>query len=107
MRSAGAPSEKVVDLLSALQASVDQAKGHRAGNAYRSEKLRTRKAGAEEEPSKKELYDLANDPYELQNVASDPQHAARIIAMAARLRQLRPFWPIDSDPNGLDPDEED
>ena len=55
----------------------------------------------------KELYDLANDPYELQNVASDPQHAARIASMAARLRQLRPFWPIDSNPNGPDPEEED
>ena len=54
-----------------------------------------------------ELYDLVSDPYELVNVASDPQHAARITAMAARLRQLRPNWPIDSDPNGPDPDEED
>ena len=53
-----------------------------------------------------ELYDLASDPYEEQNLASDPQHAARIAAMAARLRQLRPNWPIDSDPNGPDPDEE-
>jgi arylsulfatase A-like enzyme len=54
-----------------------------------------------------ELYDLVNDPYELQNVAGDPQHAARIATMAARLRQLRPNWPIDSDPNGPDPDEDD
>lgn len=38
-------SEKVVDLLEALQASVDQAKGHQAGNAHKVEKLRTRKAG--------------------------------------------------------------
>jgi arylsulfatase A-like enzyme len=53
-----------------------------------------------------ELYDLVSDPYELTNVASDPQHAARITAMAARLRQLRPNWPIDSDPQGPDPDEE-
>ena len=54
-----------------------------------------------------ELYDLVNDPYELTNVASDPQYAARITAMAARLRQLRPNWPIDSDPNGPDPPEAD
>ena len=54
-----------------------------------------------------ELYELVSDPYEETNVASDPQHAARITDMAARLRQLRPNWPIDSDPNGPDPDEED
>jgi arylsulfatase A-like enzyme len=54
-----------------------------------------------------ELYDLVSDPYELTNVASDPQHAARITSMATRLRQLRPNWPVDSDPNGPDPDEED
>ena len=36
-----------------------------------------------------------------------PANAARIAAMAARLRQLRPNWPIDSDPNGPDPDEDD
>jgi hypothetical protein len=40
------------------------------------------------------------------NVASDPQHAMRIATMATRIRQLRPFWPTDSDPNGPDPDEE-
>ncbi|MFN8544732.1 MAG: sulfatase [Candidatus Binatia bacterium] len=44
-----------------------------------------------------ELYDLVADPYELNNVASDPGNAARIAAMAARLRQLRPNWPLDSD----------
>jgi arylsulfatase A-like enzyme/uncharacterized membrane protein len=55
----------------------------------------------------KELYELVSDPYEQTNVASDPQHAARITAMAARLRQLRQNWPTDSDPNGPDPDEED
>ncbi len=54
-----------------------------------------------------ELYDLVTDPYELNNVASDPANAARVAAMAARLRQLRPNWPIDSDPNGPDPAEED
>ena len=56
-------SEKVVDLLSALQASVDQAKGHKAGNAHRVEKLRTRKAGSQDEatPSKKELSDRASE----------------------------------------------
>jgi hypothetical protein len=30
-----------------------------------------------------------------------------VAAMAARLRALRPNWPIDSDPEGPDPAEED
>jgi arylsulfatase A-like enzyme len=54
-----------------------------------------------------ELYDLLNDPYEETNVASDPQHAVRVATMAVRLRQLRPNWPIDSDPNGPDPEEDE
>jgi N-acetylglucosamine-6-sulfatase len=54
-----------------------------------------------------ELYDLIADPYELTNVASDPANAARIAQMAARLRALRPNWPVDSDPNGPDPDEDE
>ena len=54
-----------------------------------------------------ELYDLILDPYEQTNVATDPTHAARIAQMAARLRQLRPNWPIDSDPNGPDPEEDE
>jgi arylsulfatase A-like enzyme len=53
-----------------------------------------------------ELYDLVTDPYELQNVAGDPQHAARIADMAARLRQLRQNWPLDSDPGSPDPPED-
>jgi DNA end-binding protein Ku len=36
-------SEKVVDLLSALQASLDQSRGHKPGNATTVERLRTRK----------------------------------------------------------------
>ena len=40
-------------------------------------------------------------------MAGDPGNATRMAAMAARLRQLRPNWPIDSDPNGPDPAEED
>jgi N-acetylglucosamine-6-sulfatase len=55
----------------------------------------------------RELYDLVADPFELTNVASNPLNAARVSAMAARLRQLRPNWPIDSDPNGPDPDEDE
>jgi DNA end-binding protein Ku len=39
--------EKVVDLLAALQASVEAAKGHRAGNARTATKLETRKADKE------------------------------------------------------------
>jgi hypothetical protein len=48
-----------------------------------------------------------NDPYELVNVAGEPQHALRIITMSMRLGQLRPNWPADSDPNGPDPDEDE
>ncbi len=44
-----------------------------------------------------ELYDLVSDPLELNNVALVPANAARVAAMAARLRQLRPAWPDDSD----------
>jgi DNA end-binding protein Ku len=47
-------SEKVTDLLAALQASVEQSKGHRPGNAHDLAKLRTRKAEErDEEPAKK------------------------------------------------------
>ena len=53
-----------------------------------------------------ELYDLVNDPYELENVATAPEHAARIATMAARLRELRPNWPVDSDAGGPDPPED-
>lgn len=52
-----------------------------------------------------ELYDLTNDPLELQNQASNPLYAARVAAMAARLRVLRPLWPFDADPLYEDPDE--
>jgi N-acetylglucosamine-6-sulfatase len=45
-----------------------------------------------------ELYDLVNDPYEEMNVASDPGNASRMAAMAMRIRQMRPNWPLDSDP---------
>ncbi len=55
----------------------------------------------------RELYDLDADPYELVNVAADPGHAARVTAMALRLRQLRPNWPVDSDPDGPDPFEDE
>jgi len=55
----------------------------------------------------RELYDLVADPFELTNVASNPLNAARVAAMAVRLRQLRPNWPVDSDPNGPDPDEDE
>jgi arylsulfatase A-like enzyme len=54
-----------------------------------------------------ELYDLLNDPYEETSLHGDPQQAVRIAEMAARLRQLRPNWPVDANPNGPDPDEEE
>ena len=53
-----------------------------------------------------ELYDLAADPYELNNLAGDPANAARGATMAARLRELRPIWPIDADPKGPDTGED-
>jgi len=53
-----------------------------------------------------ELYDLADDPGELNNVAGDPAHAQRLVDMGLRLRQLRPNWPGDANPNGPDPDED-
>ena len=52
-----------------------------------------------------ELYDLATDPYEETNVAAT--NPTRTATMATRLRQLRPNWPVDSDPNGPDPAEDD
>jgi N-acetylglucosamine-6-sulfatase len=63
--------------------------------------------GNADTPFERELYDLVSDQYEETNVASDPQHAERIATMAARLRQLRQFWPTDSDPNGPDPEEDE
>jgi arylsulfatase A-like enzyme len=54
-----------------------------------------------------ELYDLQADPYEETSLHADPQHAVRMADMATRLRQIRPNWPVDSDPNGPDPEEED
>jgi arylsulfatase A-like enzyme len=54
-----------------------------------------------------ELYDLAADPYELENLAGDPAQVERIERMARRLRELRPSWPRDSDPGGEDPPEPD
>jgi len=55
----------------------------------------------------RELYDLISDPYEESNVASDPANATRVATMAARLRQLRQNWPVDADPNGPDPEEDE
>jgi N-acetylglucosamine-6-sulfatase len=55
----------------------------------------------------RELYDLAADPYELENRAGDLAQAERIERMALRLRELRPAWPLDSDPGGEDPPEPD
>lgn len=43
-----------------------------------------------------ELYDLAGDPLELENLADLPEHAEREARMALDLRQLRPGW-IDED----------
>jgi arylsulfatase A-like enzyme len=53
-----------------------------------------------------ELYDLDNDPLELASLHNDPMQAMRMANMAARLRQLRPLWPDDSDP-AAEEDEDD
>ena len=56
----------------------------------------------------KELYDLTADPFELNNVASDPANADCVSAMAARIREIRPNWPSDATaPVGEIPDIED
>jgi arylsulfatase A-like enzyme len=53
-----------------------------------------------------ELYDLLNDPLELNNVASVPANAQRVSDMAERIRELRPAWPDDSDATEEDDEEE-
>jgi len=52
-----------------------------------------------------ELYDLQTDPLELNNVEGVLANAQRKIDMKARLHQIRPAWPSDSDPTVEDPDE--
>lgn len=42
-----------------------------------------------------ELYNLQDDPLELNNLALLPEHAECIALMAARLREIRPGWPDD------------
>ncbi len=53
----------------------------------------------------KELYNLSTDPLEQNNVAGDPANAARIAAMAGRVREIRPAWPADAGGLDEDPDE--
>jgi arylsulfatase A-like enzyme len=54
-----------------------------------------------------ELYDLVNDPLELDSLHNDPAQAMRMASMAARLRQLRPLWPDDSDAASEEPDDDE
>jgi len=41
-----------------------------------------------------ELYNLQTDPFELDNQTNNPAYAALKAQLAARLRQLRPAWPL-------------
>ncbi len=41
-----------------------------------------------------ELYDQRADPFELRNVAGDPGRTTLAAQLAARLRELRPDWPV-------------
>ena len=45
----------------------------------------------------RELYDLLEDPHELENLASDPDQAARVQAFRERILERRPGWPNDLD----------
>jgi len=45
----------------------------------------------------RELYDLHEDPYELENRADDPDQAPRIEAFRTRILSRRPDWPDDLD----------
>jgi arylsulfatase A-like enzyme len=42
-----------------------------------------------EQPEELALYDLEHDPHELRNLASRPEHAARVRALRQRLQELR------------------
>ena len=42
-----------------------------------------------------ELYDLQVDPFELENLASRPEQAARVAALRERAVAPRPNWPDD------------
>jgi DNA end-binding protein Ku len=66
--------EKVVDLMEALQASVERARDHKAGNSRQARKLTTRKTGSQgrrspQRLSRKELAELSKA--ELSQVAQD------------------------------------
>jgi N-acetylglucosamine-6-sulfatase len=54
-----------------------------------------------------ELYDLQNDPLELTSLHNEPSLAMRMANMYARLRQLRPLWPDDSDAAAEEPDDDE
>ena len=53
------------------------------------------------------LYDLVNDPLELNSLDEDPAQEMRKASMKARLLQLRPLWPDDSDAASEEPDDDE
>jgi choline-sulfatase len=52
---------------------------------------------AEHLTGERELYDLAADPFELENLASRPEQATRLQQLRQRALARRPGWPNDLD----------
>ena len=63
-----AEADKVVDLLAALQASLDSAKGHKAGNTRDLPQLKTRKAEAKKATAKRSPQEVHREEVHRQEV---------------------------------------